>query len=112
RSVESASSVGCGGRVQRVALFGDEDEDDAIDDPQDLLEELLLVELAVANSIGEGLVVGVRKKSVSERFDSPFDAAAQTVEGAGALLGCLLRPQLEHAVGRALARETRGVAQE
>ena len=53
RAVEAARLVGRGWCMQRIALLGHEDEDDAVDDAEDLLEQLLLVERAALDRIGE-----------------------------------------------------------
>ena len=87
---------------QHVAVLGHEQEQQAVDQPQELAVILLGIEAAVGRPVLERLAqrgVGrVRQEAASERRDRLLDAAPQLIEGAGALLLGGTGPGLQPAV--------------
>jgi len=86
------------GQEQQPALLGDEEKDQTVDQTQELAVKVLLAEFGRVEPLPQGFVSRVTKEAAAEGGDGRFDAAAQLVEGAGALLlrqpGPALQPAL------------------
>ncbi|MDA8063565.1 MAG: hypothetical protein M0T80_14260, partial [Actinomycetota bacterium] len=84
--------------MEKVAVFGDEEEHEAVDEPEDLAVVVVGGELAVAEPVAQRRVGGMRQESAAEGGDGPFEAGAEPIECSHALLAGLLDPPLEPAV--------------
>ena len=79
--------AGVGFRVgvgEELAVLGDEEDQEAVHDPEELAVVVLPVELAAAEGFAQGGVRRMRQESAAEGRDGGLDAAAELVEGAGA----------------------------
>ena len=102
------------GRVeQRVAVLGDEQEQQPVDEPQQLAVVVAGVRACRrAERVLELVVGGVGEEAAAECLDRLLDALAQRVERAGAVLAGGAGPALEPAVLGALGLDARLVADE
>ncbi|HWQ34037.1 MAG TPA: hypothetical protein VNQ79_14400 [Blastocatellia bacterium] len=82
---------------EQFAVFGHEEKEQPVHEPQQLAVIILLVEFALAQTPEQHLIGRVREEAASERFDRLFDAAAQGFERARALFLGGLRPLLQPA---------------
>jgi hypothetical protein len=94
--------------VEGLAVLGDEQEDQAIDQAEELPVIVLEGELAACRACGGGRCCRARGGDVeeagAEAFDRACDAVAEAVEGAGALGLGDRAPLLEPAITRAWRR--------
>ena len=88
---------------QRVAVLGDEQEQQAVHEAQQRSVVVAGVEVAVAERVVERMVGGVGEEATAECLDRLLDALAESVERAGAVLaggaGPAFEPALLGAVG-------------
>ena len=68
------------GMEEQVAILGDEEEDQPVDDAQQLAVVVLVLELPSAEPVAELGVGGVGEEAAAERGDRLLDAVAQLVE--------------------------------
>jgi hypothetical protein len=88
----AGDGVGVAGEKEQVALFGYEEEQQAIDHAQELAVVVLFVEVAGLDAVAQGVVGGMTEIPTAERGDGALDALAKFVEGTGALLDGGLGP--------------------
>ena len=84
-----------GGVMQQAACLGDEQEDEAVDEAEQLAVVVVDGEFAGFEAAAQLAVGGVGEEPGAERFDSGFDAAAELVECAGAVGAGLVGPAFE-----------------
>src|SRR4051812_39866285 len=97
---------------QDVAIFSDEEKQQAVNEPQEgavihLGRQLPVTELRVQIAIP-----GTADEAATEYLDGRFDAVAQSFERARALLRGRLRPPLKPALRRRVSFDARLVADE
>src|SRR5687768_9572829 len=89
-----------GDRVEKqITIFSDKEEQQAIDDAQELAIVVLSIETAVGQLVAEVAVGWVFEKAESKGGDGFFNAIAELIEGACALILGNLHPFFEPAVG-------------
>jgi hypothetical protein len=76
---------------EEIAVFGDEEEDQAVDEAEELAVVVARGEGAAAQGVVQGSVVGVAEQAGAEVLDGGLDAAAEALEhtharGLGALV--------------------------
>ena len=104
------------GQAVEGAILGHEQEDEPVDQAQELAVQVGGGDLAGAQAVAQGGVLGVAGKALAEDLEGPLHPAPQFSEGAGALffgeLGPLLQPAGLGALGLALGGEAGGVGAE
>ena len=88
--------IGCAGRVEQVSVFGDEEENQPVDQPEQLAIVVLLLQLAGLEAITKSLVRLVGNEAGAKILKSLLNADTQLIEGAASvglrLLGPLFEP--------------------
>src|SRR5947209_20428014 len=95
-----------------VAIFRDEQDDQAIDQAQELAVVVLLVQLSRTKMLAQRVIGRVRQEAASQGGDGPLDAAAQLFERARPLLLGCARPLLQPARFWAFGLHARLVAEQ
>ena len=90
--------------MQEVAVLGGEQEDQAVDEAEQLLEVGLRGELAAGQRLAERGVGRVLDEALAELLERRLDAQAELLAGGRALDPAALSPALERAVGDRGAR--------
>src|SRR5262245_45554876 len=75
---------------EQFAVFGDEEKDQAIDEPQQLAIVILFIERARSELFEQLLVGRVSEEALTKEFNGLFDAVTQLVERACTDLNRLL----------------------
>ena len=96
--VALAGQLGGGGVEEGAALLGDEEEDQAVGQAEELPVVGLGVEGAALQALVEGDVVAVMEEAGAEGGDGRLDALAQALEDPDAQVAALGEPGLEVAV--------------
>ena len=90
--------------MQHTALFDGEDEDEAVDEAQQLLEVGVLAQVPIVQGSAQRVVGGVLQEAFAEGEQGLFHAVAQAVAHAGALGLASFAPALPNARAARLRR--------
>jgi hypothetical protein len=90
---------------KEIAGFGDEEEQEAIDEAQELAVVVLAAEIAISQAFSEFAVVPVGEEAGAEFSNGGLNPIAELVEGAGSLTGGFGAPAFQDALFGGLAFE-------
>ena len=99
--------------IDKVALLDDEQEEQPIDQPEEVLVEDVGLEGSGLDGSAQGVVLGVCEQAISECADGVLDSTAEATADAGAGINRVLMVALDKALGGGVRRdgEARGMEQ-
>src|SRR5262245_33153719 len=113
-SVQLLRSIGRPVRMKQIPFLDDQQEDQAIDEPQDLTEVVLLRQRPGLQARPKRLVLEVRQEALAEVDQRCLDSTSQVLAGPRSFFPPRIPPGLERTLrdGLPFAPETRLVEQE
>jgi hypothetical protein len=87
----------CTGVVEQAPIFGNEEENEPVDQPEKGTIEVLLVQVALSELLTKRLVAGMTEETAAEGCNGGLHSGAQLVESARALLRSGLGPLFQPA---------------